>query len=157
MKYNTILFEILVLLALFVLIILFYKKYVKKTRGQEGFQQQEKFILKENNETYDDFYGEIYDTLMVLEQRINYEMDTILKTLQPDPNHSKILDIGSGTGVLVNYLKEKGYTIVPLRVFFTDKNLVKVEIGLGKGKKLHDKRETIKARDVEKEIKRYLK
>jgi SsrA-binding protein len=34
---------------------------------------------------------------------------------------------------------------------------VKVEIGLGKGKKLHDKRETIKARDVEKEIKRYLK
>ncbi|MFZ9209028.1 MAG: SsrA-binding protein, partial [Sediminibacterium sp.] len=54
-------------------------------------------------------------------------------------------------------LKEKGYTIVPLRVFFTDKNLVKVEIGLGKGKKLHDKRETIKARDVEKEIKRYLK
>jgi SsrA-binding protein len=54
-------------------------------------------------------------------------------------------------------LKEKGYTIVPLRVFFTDKNLVKVEIGLGKGKKLHDKRETIKARDVEKEMKRYLK
>jgi SsrA-binding protein len=54
-------------------------------------------------------------------------------------------------------LKEKGYTIIPLRVFFTDKNLVKVEIGLGKGKKLHDKRETIKARDVEKEIKRFLK
>jgi SsrA-binding protein len=54
-------------------------------------------------------------------------------------------------------LKEKGYTIIPLRVFFTDKNLVKVEIGLGKGKKLHDKRETMKARDVEKEMKRYLK
>lgn len=54
-------------------------------------------------------------------------------------------------------IKEKGYTLVPLRVFFTDKNLVKVEIGLGRGKKLHDKRETIKNRDVEKEIKRYLK
>jgi SsrA-binding protein len=54
-------------------------------------------------------------------------------------------------------IKEKGYTLVPLKVFFTDKNLVKVEIGLGKGKKLHDKRETIKNRDVEKEIKRYLK
>jgi SsrA-binding protein len=34
---------------------------------------------------------------------------------------------------------------------------VKVEIGLGKGKKLHDKRETIKDRDVQKEIKRFLK
>lgn len=54
-------------------------------------------------------------------------------------------------------IREKGYTVVPLKVFFTDKNLVKVEIGLGRGKKLHDKRETIKNRDVEKEIKRYLK
>lgn len=54
-------------------------------------------------------------------------------------------------------LKEKGYTVIPLSVFLTDKNLVKVEIGLGKGKKLHDKRETIKDRDVQKEIKRFLK
>ena len=54
-------------------------------------------------------------------------------------------------------LKDKGYTIVPLRVFFNDKNLVKIEIGLGRGKKLHDKRETIKQRDSEREIKRYLK
>jgi SsrA-binding protein len=52
-------------------------------------------------------------------------------------------------------LKEKGYTLVPLLIFFNDKNLIKVEIGLGKGKKLHDKRETIKKRDVEREMKRY--
>lgn len=53
-------------------------------------------------------------------------------------------------------MKEKGYTLVPLKVFFTDKNLVKVEIGLGRGKKLYDKRETIRNRDVEKDIKRHL-
>ena len=53
-------------------------------------------------------------------------------------------------------LKEKGYTLIPLLIFFNEKNLVKVEIGLGKGKKLHDKRETIKKRDVEREMKRYL-
>lgn len=53
-------------------------------------------------------------------------------------------------------MKDKGYTIVPLRVFFTDKNLVKVEIGLARGKKTHDKRESIKERDTQKEIKRYL-
>lgn len=52
-------------------------------------------------------------------------------------------------------LKEKGYTVIPLRIFFNEKNLIKVEIGLGKGKKLHDKRETIKNRDVEREMKRY--
>lgn len=53
-------------------------------------------------------------------------------------------------------LKDKGYTVVPLKVFFTDKGFVKVEIGLARGKKLHDKRETIKNRDVEKQIKRFL-
>lgn len=54
-------------------------------------------------------------------------------------------------------LKEKGYTLVPLRIFFSEKNLVKIEIGLGKGKKTYDKRETIKQRDTDREIKRYLK
>jgi SsrA-binding protein len=55
---------------------------------------------------------------------------------------------------LESKLKEKGYTIVPLSIFFNDKGLAKIEIGLGKGKKMHDKRETIKARDSEREIKR---
>ena len=54
-------------------------------------------------------------------------------------------------------LKEKGYTLIPLRLFFNEKNIVKLEIGLGKGKKLHDKRETIRQRDTDREIKRYIK
>jgi SsrA-binding protein len=54
-------------------------------------------------------------------------------------------------------LKEKGYTLVPLRIFLNEKNLVKIEIGLARGKKLFDKRETIKQRDVEREMKRFLK
>jgi SsrA-binding protein len=53
-------------------------------------------------------------------------------------------------------LKEKGYTLVPMRIFFSEKNLAKIEIGLAKGKKLHDKRESIKQKDVEREMKRYL-
>ena len=54
-------------------------------------------------------------------------------------------------------LKDKGFTIVPLRIFFNEKGLAKMEIGLGKGKKLHDKRDTAKQRDAEREMKRYLK
>ena len=54
-------------------------------------------------------------------------------------------------------VKEKGYSIIPLRIFFNDKHYAKVEIGVGKGKKEFDKRETIKTRDVDKEIKRLLK
>ena len=58
---------------------------------------------------------------------------------------------------LENKLKDKGYTIIPLRVFLSDKGLVKMEIGLARGKKLYDKRDTIKERDTQREIKRYLK
>lgn len=54
-------------------------------------------------------------------------------------------------------IKEKGYTVIPLRLYFNEKNLAKIEIGLAKGKKLHDKRETIKQRDTEREMKRYIK
>ncbi len=58
---------------------------------------------------------------------------------------------------LESKIKEKGFSIVPLRIFFSSKGLVKMEIGLGKGKKQYDKRETIKQRDTEREMKRYLK
>jgi SsrA-binding protein len=47
---------------------------------------------------------------------------------------------------------EKGLTIVPLKGYFTDTNYFKIEIGIGKGKKLYDKRETIKKRDSERSI-----
>ncbi|MBI1782331.1 MAG: SsrA-binding protein SmpB [Sphingobacteriales bacterium] len=53
--------------------------------------------------------------------------------------------------------KEKGYTIIPLKIFFNEKHFAKIEIGLAKGKKLHDKRESIKQKDVEREMKRFVK
>ena len=56
-----------------------------------------------------------------------------------------------------NKIKEKGYTIIPLRIFFNEKNMIKIEIGLARGKKLHDKRDTIRQRDTDREMKRYIK
>lgn len=48
----------------------------------------------------------------------------------------------------------KGLTIIPLKVYTTEKGLAKVEIAIARGKKLYDKRETIKSRDAEREMKR---
>lgn len=53
-------------------------------------------------------------------------------------------------------IKEKGLTIVPLAIFVNEKGFAKIEIGLGRGKKLHDKRETIKNRDLDRDLKRYI-
>jgi SsrA-binding protein len=54
-------------------------------------------------------------------------------------------------------LKDKlinGLTIIPYRLFTNDRNLIKMEIALSKGKKLYDKRQTIKLRDIDRDIKR---
>jgi SsrA-binding protein len=55
---------------------------------------------------------------------------------------------------LENKIKEKGYTIIPLKIFISEKGFAKIEIGLGKGKKIFDKRETIKARETDRDVKR---
>ena len=49
---------------------------------------------------------------------------------------------------LENKLKDKGLTIVPTRIFINDAGWAKLDIGLAKGKKLYDKRESIKERDI---------
>lgn len=54
---------------------------------------------------------------------------------------------------LIGAVSRKGYTIIPLSVYFK-KGRAKVEIGLGKGKKLHDKREDMKRRDMDREMAR---
>ena len=57
---------------------------------------------------------------------------------------------------LIGATKEKGYTIIPLSVYLKN-GLVKVKIGLAKGKKLHDKRDTIAKRDSDRRIQQALR
>ena len=54
-------------------------------------------------------------------------------------------------------LKEKGWVLVPLKVYFKNNKHVKVQLGLGKGKKTHDKRQVIKERDLDRDARRELK
>lgn len=52
-------------------------------------------------------------------------------------------------------IKEKGYSIIPLKLFLSESGYFKLEIGLGRGKKIYDKRETIKQRENERNIRNY--
>jgi SsrA-binding protein len=54
---------------------------------------------------------------------------------------------------LTGKVQEKGFTLIPLRLYFSD-GKVKVELGLAKGKKQYDKRETLKRKTIEREIER---
>lgn len=57
---------------------------------------------------------------------------------------------------LIGKVKEKGFTLVPIRVYFKN-GLAKLEFALAKGKKLFDKREQIKKKDIQRELRRSLK
>ncbi len=57
-------------------------------------------------------------------------------------------------GRIKSKIDEKGFTVVPLKVYLNDKGLIKVELGIGRGKKLHDRREDMKRRDAERDIRR---
>ncbi len=57
---------------------------------------------------------------------------------------------------LIGKVNEKGYTLVPLKIYFKD-SLIKVEIGLCKGKHTYDKKQVIKDRDLERNAKREIK
>lgn len=57
---------------------------------------------------------------------------------------------------IINELNRKGSTLIAIKLFFNEKGRAKLEIGLGKGKKIYDKRETIKERDWKREQARLL-
>lgn len=58
---------------------------------------------------------------------------------------------------LIGKVREKGLTLVPLRMYFNDNGKVKVELGLGRGKKSYDKRREIAERDAKRELRRAMR
>lgn len=57
---------------------------------------------------------------------------------------------------LITKLKDKGVTIIPVELFVNDKGYAKLTIAIAKGKKLYDKRETLKSKDQQREIDRHI-
>lgn len=76
----------------------------------------------------------------------------------PDPDRKrKLLLHKRQIRKLAEQVKEKGYALVPLKMYFNEDGRVKVEIALARGKKLYDKRASMAARDSKREVERALK
>ncbi|MFZ4605361.1 MAG: SsrA-binding protein SmpB [Caulobacter sp.] len=71
--------------------------------------------------------------------------------------HRKLLLHRKQIGKLVGAVQREGRTIIPLKLYWNEKGLAKLEIGLAKGKKLHDKRETSAERDWQRDKARLMK
>jgi SsrA-binding protein len=83
--------------------------------------------------------------------------DQVNISTQPDPTRRrKLLLHKKEIEKLIGKTKEKGYTLIALKIYFA-RGKAKVELGLGRGKKHYDKRETLKKRDVAREIDKAMK
>ena len=120
----------LIILSCFLVYFLYLKKYTRKT---EGFTQNSPFIIKRNQNIYDEFTSEIYDKIYNPTPNVQYIFNTVEKLTQSDTNNSVLLDIGSGTGELVYYINSKGYK----NVFGIENSPSMVEISLKKNTNLN--------------------
>jgi SAM-dependent methyltransferase len=88
--------KILLVVALLLVVIVIFKG-IELPKITEGFEQNDKFLFKEGNNIYDDFYTDVYDYLVFNNLKNDYEVGTIVNKTSPN-SKSVILDVGSGTG-----------------------------------------------------------
>lgn len=95
------------------------------------------------------------DGLYVIEMHISpYEFGNLNNA---DPRRDrKLLLSKKELSKLQTKSEEKGLTIIPVKIYFNERNFAKVQIALAKGKKLFDKRQDIKDKDTERQLKREL-
>jgi SAM-dependent methyltransferase len=100
----------ILLLALLLVCLVYYKKMARADMPQvEAFTQDKPFVLKRGQDTYDEFYVEVYDRITNTESRGDYELKQLIKATEPSTEQSVFLDIGSGTGYIVHELQEAGF------------------------------------------------
>ena len=105
--FHPILFVLLLCLTFAWLYVYWYNN--NRREISEGFQQERVFTSKSGADIYDSFYGEIYDELMYSGERAQNLVDTIIHISQPTVRYSAFLDVGCGTGAVLERLDSAGY------------------------------------------------
>jgi SsrA-binding protein len=105
----------------------------------------------------DSFVRIIKGELFLLNMHISH-LSTAHTTFRPDERRDrKLLMHKKEIAKLFEKVTKDGITIVPLKLYFNSKNLVKVQIATAQGKKLYDKREDLKAKTMQRETQQALK
>ena len=126
-KKSTFWFKLISLLIGLLIVTILINKF---TPISEGFSQKEKFLLKKNDNLYDDFTAEIYDDLLFDARKIDFQIKEI-KLATKLNKQSLVLDIGSGTGHHVRVLNNDGIKTIGL-----DKSKSMVEFSKSKYPKM---------------------
>jgi SAM-dependent methyltransferase len=100
--------KILFFLSIFLILIIFFKSI---NPVKEGMEQHDRFLFKEGQDVYDDFYAGVYDHLVFNTIKNDYEIGTIINDTSP-VSTSIIADIGCGTGHHVASLASKNLKVI---------------------------------------------
>ena len=113
--------------------------------------------LRESKVRLDGSYGRVTDNQVYLyDAYIGEYSHGNLNNHDPD-RRRKLLLHKNEIIKISNVLKQKGLTLIPLNIFFNERNLAKITIGIGRGKSKRDKRETIRKREADRQIRGILK
>lgn len=114
-------------------------------------QGQEVKSIREGNISLSDSYCTVLgDEIFVIGIHISPYLHSREK---PDPKRRrKLLLHRSELNRLIGKVSEKGFTLIPLSLYFNSRGIAKLEIALCRGKKKYDKREAIKQKELEREI-----
>jgi len=105
----------------------------------------------------DSFVRIIKGEVFLLNVHISH-LSTTHSTYRPDERRSrKLLLHSKQIDKLYSKVTKDGITLVALKLYFNDKNMIKVEVATAQGKKLHDKREDLKAKTMKRETQQILK
>lgn len=105
----------------------------------------------------DSFVRIIKGEVFLLNAHISH-LSTTHSTYRPDERRSrKLLLHSKQIDKMYSKVTKDGITLVALKLYFNDKNMIKIEVATAQGKKLHDKREDLKAKTMKREIEQVLK
>ena len=105
----------------------------------------------------DSFIRIIKGEVFILNMHISH-LETTHTTYRPaEDRDRKLLLHRKQIDKFYDKVKKDGYTLVATKLYFNDRNFVKLSVGLAKGKKLYDKREALKERDMKRQANRILK
>ncbi|MCR1816115.1 SsrA-binding protein SmpB [Aliarcobacter butzleri] len=105
----------------------------------------------------DSFVRIIKGEIFLLNAHISH-LSTTHSTYRPDERRSrKLLLHSKQIDKMYSKVTKDGITLVALKLYFNDKNMIKIEVATAQGKKLHDKREDLKAKTMKRETEQVLK
>ena len=114
--------------------------------------------LRNNKVNLSDAYAGLTADNEVFVYQMNIPKYSMAKLTNHEPKRNrKLLLKKREIKKLIGLLKKSGYSLIPLKIYFNEKGFVKLSIGLGKGKRNIDKRQTIKEREWNREKSRILK